>query len=69
MARQVEFCETCKEEREVLRSVEDPSDKDRKLITLLCGHTFGKMVKVANTDKVGIFDKDSWLYSRTPLQR
>jgi NACalpha-BTF3-like transcription factor len=67
MAGEFAYCDKCKAEREVLRSVEDPSDKDRKFITLVCGHTIRKMVKVANMDKVVISDKASWLILKDPV--
>jgi hypothetical protein len=66
MTGQVEYCEICNANREVLRSVEDPSDKDRKLITLVCGHTFGKIVKAVN-EKVGISENVSWLILKNPV--
>jgi hypothetical protein len=37
------------------------------LITLVCGHNFGKIVKVAKTDRVGISDKASWLILKDPV--
>ena len=67
MARRVEYCDKCKADREIRSFEEDPLDKDRKLIKLVCGHTFGKMVKVANKDTVGISDEASWLILKDPV--
>ena len=67
MARRVEYCDKCKADREIRSFEEDPLDKDRKLIKLVCGHTFGKMVKVANKDTVGISDEPSWLILKDPV--
>src|SRR5918992_441291 len=67
MASRSEYCETCKADREVRRSVLDPSDKDRQLITLVCGHSFGKLVKVADLDTVGISDNFYWLILKDPV--
>jgi hypothetical protein len=67
MTRRVEKCQTCKAESEVRSVEEDPSDKDRKLIKLVCGHTIQKMVKVADKDTVGISEKASWLLLKDPV--
>jgi hypothetical protein len=66
MASQVEYCETCREQRKV-SSVEEIS-QDKKLITLVCGHAFPRIVKVANIDNMEISDKASWLILKDPVE-
>jgi hypothetical protein len=65
MAREVEYCETCNADREV-RSVEDLSDDDKKLITLVCGHTLPRIFKSVK-ENVGISDNASWLILKDPV--
>jgi len=57
MARKVEYCETCKANREV-HSVEESSD-GKELTTLVCGHTFPRITKSVK-ENVGISDNTYW---------